>query len=463
MRPHAPPGRRVLGSLVAWYRTAPDAPPRTDTPAEVARVYEARRWSVFLSCTLGYALFYTCRLSLSVAKEPLLAEGVFTAAQLGTIGAALKFVYAFGKLTNGVIADHANVRKFLSTGLLLSALLNLALGFVTGFQAFFVLWALNGWFQSMGAAPCGVALTHWFAGRERGTRYGIWCTSHSIGEGFSYFVTAVAVSAWGWHAGFWLPGALCVVASLVLFRALHDRPETEGLPPIEVYKGTGAATAPRAERTVGGIWREQLQALRHPWVWVIALSSALMYVSRYGIDDWVLVFLKREKDYDLVGAGAVTSSGQLVGGLLGSILAGIVSDRFFGGRRSWPTLACGLLQVLSLCALYFVPAGHTALDVLALTTFAFATGGLLVFLGGLTAIDVVPKKAAGAALGVVGIFSYLGAGIQEVVSGYLLEGSKRVVDGQDVYHFGTAFAFWIGSAGLSMLLALTTWNVRQRE
>ena len=73
-----------------------------------------------------------------------------------------------------MIADHTNVRKFLSTGLLLSALLNLALGFVTGFQLFVVLWALNGWFQSMGAAPSGVALTHWFAAHERGTRYGIW-------------------------------------------------------------------------------------------------------------------------------------------------------------------------------------------------------------------------------------------------------------------------------------------------
>ena len=329
---------------------------------------------MFLSCTLGYALFYTCRLSLSVAKEPLLAEGIFTAAQLGTIGAALKFVYAFGKLTNGVIADHTNVRKFLSTGLLLSALLNLALGFVSGFQLFVVLWALNGWFQSMGAAPSGVALTHWFAAHERGTRYGIWCTSHSIGEGFSFFVTAVAVSALGWRAGFWMPGALCVIAALVLFRTLHDRPETEGLPAIEVYKGVGAVSAPRVERTVRGIWREQLGALRHPWVWVIALSSALMYVSRYGIDDWVIVFLKREKGYELVGAGAVTSTGQLVGGLLGSILAGVVSDRFFGGRRNWPTLACGILQVGSLLALYFGPPGHFVLDVAALIAFAFATG-----------------------------------------------------------------------------------------
>ena len=453
----------MLESLVAWYRTGPDAPARSGDPAAIARAYEARRWSVFLSCTLGYALFYTCRLSLSVAKEPLLAEGIFTAAQLGTIGAALKFVYAFGKLTNGVIADHTNVRKFLSTGLLLSALLNLALGFVTGFQVFVVLWALNGWFQSMGAAPSGVALTHWFAAHERGTRYGIWCTSHSLGEGFSYFVTAVAVSTWGWRAGFWMPGALCVLAALVLFNTLHDRPETEGLPPVEVYKGGGAVAGPRTERTVSGIWREQLQALRHPWVWVVALSSALMYVSRYGIDDWVIVFLKREKGYELVGAGAVTSTGQLVGGLLGSILAGVVSDRFFGGRRNWPTLACGVLQVGALLALYFVPAGHSALDIAALSTFAFATGGLLVFLGGLTALDVVPKKAAGAALGVVGMFSYVGAGIQEMASGYLLEGSKSVVEGKDVYHFGSAFAFWTGCAFLSMLLALTTWNVRARD
>ena len=51
------------------------------------------------------------------------------------------------------------------------------------------------------------------------------------------------------------------------------------------------------------------------------------------------------------------------------------------------------------------------------------------------AVDIAPRNASGAALGVVGIASYVGAGIQDVMSGILIEGNKTIVDGQDVYDF----------------------------
>ena len=38
------------------------------------------------------------------------------------------------------------------------------------------------------------------------------------------------------------------------------------------------------------------------------------------------------------------------------------------------------------------------------------------------AVDIAPRNASGAALGVVGIASYIGAGLQDVMSGVLIEG-----------------------------------------
>jgi len=51
------------------------------------------------------------------------------------------------------------------------------------------------------------------------------------------------------------------------------------------------------------------------------------------------------------------------------------------------------------------------------------------------AVDIAPRNASGAALGVVGIASYIGAGLQDVMSGVLIEGQKTVVNGTDVYDF----------------------------
>ena len=139
------------------------------TEAETRRRYSRLRWQVFLSATIGYGLFYVCRLSLNVIKKPLVDAGVLSEAELGIIGSGLFVTYAVGKFANGFLADCSNIRRFFAVGLLVSALINLALGFVASFAVFMFLWALNGWAQSMGAAPCVVALSRWFSDRDRGS------------------------------------------------------------------------------------------------------------------------------------------------------------------------------------------------------------------------------------------------------------------------------------------------------
>src|SRR3546814_9525811 len=84
-----------------------------------------------LAITLGYGLIYTCRLALGVVKKPLIDAGVFSPNDLGLIGSALFSTYAIGKLTNGFLADHANIKRFLAFAFLMTALCNLAMGFAT--------------------------------------------------------------------------------------------------------------------------------------------------------------------------------------------------------------------------------------------------------------------------------------------------------------------------------------------
>ena len=101
-----------------------------------------------LSATLGYGMYYVCRLSLNVVKKPIVEEGIFSETELGIIGSVLFFTYAVGKFTNGFLADRSNIKRFMSTGLLVTALVNLCLGFIHSFVLFAVLWGISGWFQS---------------------------------------------------------------------------------------------------------------------------------------------------------------------------------------------------------------------------------------------------------------------------------------------------------------------------
>ena len=106
---------------------------------------------------------------------------------------------------------------------------------------------------------------------------------------------------------------------------------------------------------------------------------------------------------------------------------------------------------------------HIGVDILAMILFGSSIGVLLCFLGGLMAVDIAPRNASGAALGVVGIASYIGAGLQDVMSGILIEGQKTVQNGVDVYDFTYINWFWIGAALLSVLFALLVWNAKSKE
>ncbi len=94
------------------------------------------RWATFLSATTGYGIYYVCRLSMNVIRKPIVEDGVFTETQLGIIGSCLFSYMPSVKATNGFLADRSNVKRFMSTGLLCSALINLCLGFTNSFFAF---------------------------------------------------------------------------------------------------------------------------------------------------------------------------------------------------------------------------------------------------------------------------------------------------------------------------------------
>ena len=450
-------GRNAM--ILDFFRTRADQPVFSKDPAEVRRSYEFKRWSVFLSVLFGYGLFYTTRQNFSMAKKQMLEAQVMSATEMGTVGFTLLIVYAVGKLINGFLADRCNIARFMSTGLLLSAVANLALGFNPIYTVFLVLWGLNGWFQSVGSAPSVVALSHWFARKERGTRYGIWSASHSIGLALNSVGTAFLITHFGWQWGFWGPGLVCVVASLILYRTLADRPQTYGLPPVHEYKNEPPEPVTKETASVGQL---QLEVIRHPGVWILALAAGGLSVGRYGIDNWGPLYLQTAKGFTLTDAGNAMFV-CYIANLIGSVSSGWVSDTLFGHRRNVPALLYGMLEVVSLLALYWIPPGHPVLDTVALAAFGLGMGGLLVYLGGLMAVDLVSRRAAGAAMGFVGLFSYVLAAVQDKLSGYLLDASKVVVNGTTTYSFRLVFAVWISALALSTALAASLWIFGKRK
>lgn len=443
----------MLKHLINFYRVSPPKPCEEESLSSAKRKRKRLQWSTFLSATFGYGMYYVCRLSLNVVKKPIVEEGIFSETELGIIGSVLFFTYAIGKFTNGFLADRSNINRFMTTGLLVTALVNLALGFTHSFLLFTVMWGISGWFQSMGAASCVVGLSRWFTDKERGSYYGFWSASHNIGEALTFIIVATVVSSFGWRYGFLGAGLTGLLGALVVWQFFHDTPQSKGLPP------TGA----KEEKTdTNDFNKAQKQILLMPAIWILALSSAFMYISRYAVNSWGVFYLQAQKGYSTLDASLIISISSICG-IIGTMFSGVISDKFFGGHRNLPALIFGLMDVAALCLFLLIPGVHFWLDALAMVLFGLGIGVLICFLGGLMAVDIAPRNASGAALGVVGIASYIGAGLQDVMSGILIEGNKTIVNGIERYDFTYINWFWIGAAVLSVLLTLLVWNAKAND
>lgn len=452
----------------------PSATQVDSTTAEGKRYYHKLALQSFFAATLGYSLYYVCRTSLNVMKKPIIDSGLLDAKQLGYIGSALLIAYAVGKFVNGFVADYCNIKKFMATGLILSTLANFimgVLGLASGvvaistsllFVVFAIMWGVNGWAQSMGAPPAIISLSRWFPLSRRGTFYGFFSASHNLGEWFSFVFVGQVVALAGWQWGFFGSAMAGAIGVVIILLFLHDTPESKGLPAIEVLSHESKTAPAKGESTK----EIQRQVLRSPAVWVLAAASAFMYVSRYSLNSWGVLFLQEAKGFSMGDATFIISINALLG-IFGTVLSGWLSDVLFKGSRKVPALISGIL--LTVAYIMFIYGGDSyVINVVSMVLFGIAIGVLICFLGGLMAVDIVPRKATGAALGIVGMASYAAAALQEVVSGYLINNNielkvNELGETVKVYDFSQAALFWIAASVISFLLPLLNWNHKVEE
>ena len=285
----------MFDKIKTFYGISKPVPPLQCGPKERDRLYRRLRFQSFLAGTVGYSLYYVCRTTLNVVKKPIIDSQALDAQQLGIISSALLFAYAAGKFVNGLLADHSNIKRFMATGLTVSFIANLCvglLGLLSGggvlsttvlFVVFAVLWGINGWSQSMGAAPAIIALSRWYPLKKRGTYYGFFSASHNLGEAISFVFVGLVVGLAGWKWGFVGSAVAGAMGVAVILLFLHDTPESKGLPPVEVLSGEAGNETEIARESVGAA---QKAAFRNPYIWILALASACMYVSRYAINGW---------------------------------------------------------------------------------------------------------------------------------------------------------------------------------
>jgi OPA family glycerol-3-phosphate transporter-like MFS transporter len=186
-------------------------------------------------------------------------------------------------------------------------------------------------------------------------------------------------------------------------------------------------------------------------LWLIAIANAFIYFVRYGVLDWAPSYLTTPVAEGGKGMALNGSSWSYfmfeIAGIFGTILCGILSDKLFKGRRAPATII--YMALVALAVYVYWKSGSEWVVNCAMATIGFLIYGPVMLIG-VSALDLVPKKAAGTAAGFTGLFGYLigSALLANIGMGYIFK------------HFGWdgGFVALIVACGLAILFSASTWN-----
>lgn len=441
--------------MISIFRPPPNAPPIQGTPESIRQVYKGWRARQLGLSFLAYAVYYFVRKNFSVAMPLVEKDLGFSKSELGLFLTTHDVLYGTSKFANGYLADRSNARTFIAVGLLMSGLLNIWFGFTTTVLVMGLVWCANGWFQGMGFPPCARILSHWFAPSERGTMWGIWNASHMVGAAGILVWAGYLGENYGWRAAFFGPAIVAIFVAMGLLLFLRDTPGEVGLPPVEQYFGENREAIPGPNDVVLEAPEESPEEFRrflkkrvfqNPYIWLICVANFFVYVVRYGFMNWAPTYLSQIKGYGLMQAGGMTAGFEMAG-LVGSLIAGILTDKFFRTRRAPICVLYMLGTAGAIVCFWKAPAGSVVFDGATLLAVGFLIYGPQFLVGVMTA-DIVSKRAAATAIGLTGFFGYLSG----ILSGW---GLGKLLD---TYGWDGGFAMLTIAALLAAGFFALCWN-----
>ena len=393
---------------------------------------------------LTYGSFYFCRNNLGVALPGIQAELGYSKTQLGTVLMALKLSYGVGQFINGQLAERWPPRRMLALGLLASAALNVAFGWVTALYFLTFIWACNGYVQALGWPSTMRAAANWFPPTQRGRAIGIIGTGYQLCGALTFVVSGWAAQAFGWRGALYVPAVLVAASAVHLLFFLEDAPAGAPSTPATTPGPTRIAPAKSFRANIA-------ITLGNPALWLVAIALCLLDACRYGFTDWGVTHLKEVRN-DSVSLAAFKYAVLPFGGIAGAYWSGWATDRFHGGRR--PPIICGLLVTLGALGLVYDRVIHLGFvpSIVILFLIGFCIFGSQVLLVGTLPVDLARHGTAAAAAGFVNFMGYMGAAAGDKLTGQIAQ------------NHGWEFAvrFWSLCALGSAAAIACLWNVGKK-
>lgn len=183
---------------------------------------------------LGAAIFlnYVDRGSLPTAAPVLKGDLKLSNEEYGLVVSAFFWIYAPIQLFAGWLCDRFSVYKLLATGIVIWAASTLLTGFAGGFLVLFVLRIMLGIGESLAFPGSSKIIARHLPPERRGVANAALAMGIAFGPAVGTLAGGLMVAQWGWHAMFFVFGAITLLWLApwqLLMRSLpegtHDRRE----------------------------------------------------------------------------------------------------------------------------------------------------------------------------------------------------------------------------------------------
>jgi MFS transporter, OPA family, glycerol-3-phosphate transporter len=393
-------------------------------PMNHSAEYRRRRFMNWFPLGLTYATYYMGRYNLNAASSTMIESFHLSKADWGMIGTAGFWTYALSVAFNGPLADRIGGKKAILIGAAGASALNLTIGllFLNGWQTKLIvgmslLYAVNCYFQSFGALSVVKVNAPWFHVKERGVFGGIFGIMISSGYFLALTVGGWILSYMPWYWVFLVPSILLVVMFVVDYALVKDRPSDAGFKDFD----TGDATSKDADKDTpvdfGYLVRRVFT--NRVILTVIAAEFCTGFV-RQGLMFWYVPFLKEVHHIEHgTTLYSVASTGVMVGGIMGGLLCGYLSDHVFGSRRPPVAFIFYIVQIGALFLLGSARSPTVAAWLIPFTVmWVFGVHGML---SATSAMDFGGTKAAATVTGICDGVQYLASGLTGFALGGVLD------------------------------------------
>lgn len=396
----------------------------------VNKKFNFLRNQVFIVSILGYMMYYFTRKSVDITGSHLMETGGLSTYNYALMGMFFSITYGCSKFIIGGFADRSSGRIVMTMGLLVSAILNIALGGViqigngqitiAPLVVMIIILTALGIFQGMGWPATARMMAHWFTDKERSPRLAIWNSGQGLGAAFAPLIIIPLIelidpggTIYGLY--YWVPSIIALIFLPLVFWGLRDRPEAEGLPTVEKWKGITENAKEKTELKIKEIFVKYI--LKNKYVWILAFANIWVYVLRQGMSSWAIKIADEMHGIKLKDSKWLWSFFEW-SGIAGGIFAAYGARYLFQNRKA-PLMIFGLIiGIGGLVIFQNAPRGNISVLITAIIVAGFGVYMPQAMIGA-TAIELTNKKAAATASGLTGLFGYFGDAVMSkpVVAG----------------------------------------------